>query len=133
MKQLLLSITLLALMTSCARRDASMQNQDQHQPERMSLTIDFQTGFTGHWIQLKVGEEHVYAGAVTTDNRIGLAGRLRLTTPFVPQLPVTVTVDRSKHYPFQVSLERGSYLGLSRNLNDGSIHLAQNREPFVYD
>ena len=133
MKQPLISLTILALVTSCAVRDASMQNQKQHQPERMSLTIEFQTGFTGHWIQLKVGEEHVFAGAVTTDNRIGLAGRLRLTTPSVAQLPVTVTVDRTNRYPFQVTLERGPYLGLSRNLNNGSIHLTQNREPFVYD
>ena len=127
-----LLICLSMLMAGCtAMRDSSVASNNR--PAPMSLIIDFQTGFIGNWIQLKVGEEHVFAGALTTDNRIGLAGWLRLTLASSTNLSVTVTVDRSKHYPFQVGLERGSYLGLSRNLDDGSIHLTQTHEPFVYD
>lgn len=127
-----LVIGLGLLMAGCAAmRDSSVSNKNR--PAPMDVVIDFQTGFIGHWIQLKVGEESVFAGALTTDNRIGLAGRLRLTLAASTNLPVTVTVDRSKRYPFQVRLERGSHLGLGRDLDDGSIYLDQTREPFVYD
>jgi len=120
------------LMAGCtAMRDSSVTSKNRTAP--MSLIIDFQTGFIGNWIELKVGEEQVFAGALTTDNRIGFASRLRLTLASSTNLSVTVTVNRSKHYPFQVDLERGSHWGLSRNLDDGSIHLAQTHEPFVYD
>jgi hypothetical protein len=119
-------------MAGCAAtNDSSLASKDRTEP--MSLIIDFQTGFIGNWIELKVDGERMFAGALATDNRIGLAGRLRLTLPSSTNLSVTVTVDRFKHYPFQVDLERGFQWGLSRNLDDGSIHLTQTHEPFVYD
>jgi|SRR4030095_5463639 hypothetical protein len=127
-----LSICLTVLVAGCtAMREPAVRPETNTVP--MSVTIDFQTGFTGNWVQLKLGEEQIFSGALTTDNRIGLAGRLRLTTSTGTNLAVTVTVDRSKTYPFQVNLDRGRHLGLSKDLDDGSIRLTQNRDPFMYD
>src|SRR5262245_35323577 len=94
----------------------------------MSVTIDFQTGFTGNWIELKLGEELIFSGPLTTDNRIGLAAKLRHAAPGGLKLAMTVIVDHSKTYPFQVDLDQGRYLGLKKDLQDGSIRLRQSRE-----
>ena len=53
-----LLIYLSLLMAGCtAMRDSSVASKNR--PAPMPLIIDFQTGFIGNWIQLKVGEEHV--------------------------------------------------------------------------
>lgn len=127
-----LPICLALLAAGCsAVRDQDARRKTETAP--LAMTIDFQTGFTGNWVQLKLGEELIFSGVLTTDNRIGLAGRLRQAAPAGAQLAVTVTVDRSKTYPFQVHLDRGPYLGLSRDLDSGAIHLTQGREPYTYD
>jgi hypothetical protein len=98
-----------------------------------TVMIHFQTGFTGNWVHVKASGEPLFSGVLTTDNRIGLAATLRHSAPIEPALELTVTVDRSKTYPFSVDLKQGLYLGFKRNLDDGSIRLTQKPEPFVYD
>jgi hypothetical protein len=95
--------------------------------------IHFQTGFTGNWVQVQAGGEPLFSAVLTTDNRIGLAATLRHSSAVESPLDLKVIVDRSKTYPFQVDLKRGLYLGFKRNLDDGSIALTQQREPFMYD
>lgn len=97
------------------------------------VVIDFQTGFTGNWIQLNIAGDRIFSGALTTDNRIGLAGRLHHVVTTVDALAVTVIVDRSHSFPFRIDLDRGRHIGLSRDLDDHSVHLAQSREAFQYD
>lgn len=105
-----------------------------------TVTVDFQTGFVGNWIQLTIDGESIFSGALTTDNRIGLAGRLHLhhvpsslSRHSKPAFDATVTLDRTQSQPFHVDLRRGRHIGLSRNLDDHSIHLTQSQEAFQYD
>jgi hypothetical protein len=102
-------------------------------PQTASIVIDFQTGFTGNWVQVRLGGERIFSGAVTTDNRIGLAGTLRYPASGDSALDVIVSIDHSRTYTFRVDLKRGRYLGLEQDLDDKSIRLIQNHEPFMYD
>jgi hypothetical protein len=126
-----MAIGLTLLAAGCA----AVKQPSAPPPEKKTATvnIDFQTGFIGNWIQVRLGGESVFAGAVTTDNRIGLAAMLRYPVAEAAPLELSVTIDRSKTYPFHVDLKQGRYLGLERNLDNKSIRLNQSREPFLYD
>jgi hypothetical protein len=78
-------------------------------------------------------EQKVFAGTLTTDERVGVARSLHYTADASTPLNALVIVNHTNEYRFRINLRRGRYLGFHKSLKDGKIRMEQSKEAFLYD
>jgi hypothetical protein len=102
-------------------------------PTAATVSLDFQTGFNRSQVVLEVDGRRVFSGTLTTDNRVGLARSFHVPEPDSRRLTVTVTLGQAAPETRLFELDRGRYLGFSRNLDTGRLQIEQREHPFEYD
>lgn len=97
------------------------------------LVINFQSGFKNTSIELDLDHQRVFSEVLTTDDRIGLARRIKVTPANSKRIEAVITLDNTAHYSYQIQLDRGHYIGFLKDLDSGRLKMKQSLIPFVYD
>jgi hypothetical protein len=125
----------LAMLSACS----SGGPRPAHSPEESviaddnTVVLDFQTGFRRTPVELQLDGEPVFSEVLTTDERVGLARSFTIHPRSRLGIDLVITLSGGEKYSYEIQLDRGHYIGISRNLDSRSLKLDQRQGPFEYD
>jgi hypothetical protein len=125
----------LAALSACSgvvpREESASTTRRSVAPDAMVL--DFQTGFNDTLVRLYLDKELVLSETLSTDNRVGLARTITCAPRNPGRVDTEVFLDHDAHYSYSIELDRGRYIGFSKDLDSGQLEMEQSQLPLEYD
>jgi len=123
------------MLSACSSGDHRHTQSSEGKPPAAgnAVVLDFQTGFKGTPVDLQLDGRRVLSGVLITDQRVGLARSIEITAHHPRHITAVITVDHGARYSYEIQLDRGHYIGFSKNLDTGKLQMQQRQHPFEYD